>query len=171
MTRTTKYLIAAGAVAAMVGLAVSGASYAGGDRHGYRGGHHGMGHHGMGYRGEHAQEMFQRFDQDGDGKVTRAEMEAVRDGKFGEFDGDGDGEMSLDEFQGLWLQMARSRMVDHFQHLDADGDGKITRAEYDRPFEVVMTRMDRNEDGAVTMRELRKRHHGYKDYDDDKDDD
>ena len=84
---------------------------------------------------------------------------------------DGDGAMSLEEFQGLWLEMARSRMVDHFQHLDADGDGKITRAEYDRPFDYAMTRMDRNEDGAVSMRELRKRHHRYKDYDDDEDDD
>lgn len=44
-------------------------------------------------------------------------------------DGDGDGSLSLDEFADWHAQMMRETMVDRFQHLDADGDGKITGPE------------------------------------------
>ncbi len=44
-------------------------------------------------------------------------------------DGDGDDSLNLDEFADWHDQMMRETMVDRFQHLDADGDGKITGAE------------------------------------------
>ncbi|ASP23415.1 EF-hand domain protein (plasmid) [Antarctobacter heliothermus] len=44
-------------------------------------------------------------------------------------DGDGDGSLSLKEFADWHAQMMRETMVDRFQHLDADGDGKITGPE------------------------------------------
>ena len=36
--------------------------------------------------------MFERFDTDGDGEVTRAEAEGYVDGRLGAFDADGSGE-------------------------------------------------------------------------------
>lgn len=170
MTAKSRTLIAAAILAAVAGSVAAGVSLAGEFRHGhdhrdgYFGGHHGGGHHGA-----RTFEMFQRFDRDHDGKVTQEEIDAVRDDKFKEFDRNGGGELTLDEFQGLWLEMARPRMVDHFQHLDADGDGKVTRDEYDRPFAFMVTLLDRNDDGVVTMKELLRGRHGDR-HDDNKDD-
>ncbi len=168
MTKKSRYLIGTAILAAVVGSVAAGASFAGSDREGYHhysGGAFG-GHHGKGRHGARAFEMFQRFDRDRDGKVTQEEVDALRNDKFKAFDRDAGGELTIDEFQGLWLEMARPRMVDHFQRLDGDGDGKVTRDEYDRPFAFMMSRHDRNGDGVVTMKELRRGSHGDR-YDDD----
>ena len=50
-----------------------------------------------------------------------------------EFDADGDGTLSLSEFETLHAALARETTVDQFQHLDADGDGKITQTEMVAP--------------------------------------
>lgn len=170
MSAKTRYLIGAAILAAVVGTVAAGASFAGSDREGYhhyRGGAFG-GHMGKGDHGGRAFEMFQRFDRNQDGKVTQAEIDAVRDDKFKAFDGDAGGTLTIDEFQGMWMEMARPRMVDRFQRLDADGDGMVTRDEYDRPFAYMMSRHDRNGDGMVTMKEMRRGRHGDR-YDDDDD--
>ena len=42
-----------------------------------------------------------------------------------------------------------------FQLLDTDGDGIVTRAEYDRPLAGIIERLDRNGDGSLSLREGR----------------
>src|SRR3546814_6277210 len=54
----------------------------------------------------------------------------------------------------------RERMVDRFQDLDADGDGKVTAEEFQRPYAKVVRHMDRNEAGVVDRSDFRRRHHG-----------
>lgn len=61
--------------------------------------------------------------QDGIGKEMAAKMQ--------EFDANDDGALSLEEFEDLHMMAMRDRMVDRFQHLDADGDGQITPTEID----------------------------------------
>ena len=90
MQRKTKILLTAGGLAGLIGLATMGASYAGGDWHGkyggyhggynggYLGGGHGMGHGAMHGGGMHGRDMFERFDQNGDGKVTQEEFDSLR---------------------------------------------------------------------------------------------
>jgi len=56
-------------------------------------------------------------------------MDAMMRSSMEEFDGNSDGALSLDEFESLHSAMFRERMVDRFQHLDADGDGIVTEAE------------------------------------------
>lgn len=46
-----------------------------------------------------------------------------------QFDANGDGTLSLAEFEALHSALMRETMVDRFQHLDADGDGKVTAEE------------------------------------------
>ena len=46
-----------------------------------------------------------------------------------EFDTDNDDVLTLEEFERLHTATMRERMVDRFQHLDADGDGQITKDE------------------------------------------
>lgn len=48
-----------------------------------------------------------------------------------EFDADNNDALTLGEFERLHAATVRDRMVDRFQHLDADGDGQITKDEID----------------------------------------
>jgi Ca2+-binding EF-hand superfamily protein len=141
-----------GAVA-LGAIVVAGASVAGG------------GHHG---RGEGGAWLFETYDADGDGRITQAEIDQVRQGQLQKFDANGDGSLSLEEYQALWLDAMRERMVDRFQAHDDDGDGQVTVVEFNESFDGLITRLDRNDDGAVTQDELRR---GHRDRDRDRDDD
>ncbi len=110
----------------------------------------GFGHQG-GPGGGQGLRMLERLDADGDGAVTQEEIDTVLAGSLAEFDASGDQSLTLDEFQGLWLDHMRERMVDHFQFHDADGDGLVTEAELDRPFSDLVSRMDRNGDGQLSL--------------------
>lgn len=73
--------------------------------------------------------MMQTHDADGDGTVTREELQEGLLSQLAEHDENGDGTLVLSEFEALFLAMVRERMVDRFQDLDADGDGAITTEE------------------------------------------
>ena len=77
--------------------------------------------------------MMQKFDTDGDGKVTPEEMRTQLQAKLTEYDSDGDGNLSIAEFEALHSAMIREKMVDRFQDLDADGDGAVTAEEMMAP--------------------------------------
>jgi Ca2+-binding EF-hand superfamily protein len=133
--------------------------------HGMRG-HHGEGHHGGGHghggRGArlHFQEMIETYDADGDGSVSQAEVDEWRASRLREFDADGDGQLSLDEYQALWLDAMRERMVDQFQEHDDDGDGQVTVEEFgERTSRMVMMR-DRNEDDVLNAEDAGHRGRG-----------
>ena len=56
--------------------------------------------------------LFEAFDANQDGTLTQAEVDQARQAKLAEFDADGDGSLSLEEYQALWLDAMRERMVD-----------------------------------------------------------
>lgn len=161
MKRGTRIALIAGAVAA-VGLAAAGAGIAGsygghggwhgGPKMGWAGHHMGHGMHG----GPHA--MLAPYDADADGRFTQDELDQGNAAEFAKYDANGDGALSLDEFQALWLARVHERMVDHFQHLDADGDAGVTAAEFAEPVEGLVARMDRNDDGVLDRDDRRHRH-------------
>lgn len=115
-------------------------------------GHHG----GPGGRGMFGQ-ILEKVDTDGDRSVTQAEIDAFRAAAVADADVSGEGDISLDEFETIYLDLIRNRMVDAFQDLDADGDGVVTQAEMDNRFGDIVDRMDRNEDGKLD-RDDRVRH-------------
>jgi len=171
MTRTKTSMMAAAAIAALGLLAVTGASYA--DR---GEGDCGPGlHHGPGGHGARAGMLFEKFDVNGDGSVTRAEIDETRGAKLQAADGNADAQLTLEEFQTLWLEMTRPMMVDRFQDLDEDGNGQVTEAELGRPLDNMFVFLDRNEDGSITQQELRSLHdqHGkhHRDHGEEHDDD
>jgi EF hand len=149
MTRTTRLLLATGAVA-LGAAAFAGASLAdrGWDRH-----HGGWGHHG----GAPGERLFEAFDANQDGTLTQAEVDQARQAKLAEFDADGSGSLNLEEYQALWLDAMRERMVDQFQSHDDDGDGLVTVEEFGDRFSRIIIRLDDNGDGEVTMDELSER--------------
>jgi len=96
-----------------------------------------------------------RFDADGDGTVTAEEAHDGMQGLLTEHDADGDGALNLDEYAALYAAMTRETMVDGFQELDADGDGKVTASEITEPADrMVRMRpfaMPRAPGGAARM--------------------
>lgn len=157
MIRNKKILIGASVIAlgALSALAV------GASEHDRNSGGHGKhyGSHGM-KRQMHAERMFDRFDLDKDGKVTVAEIDKSRADSLAKFDANGDGVLQLEEYQALWMERMRSRMVDSFQRLDDDGDGKVTDDEMKAPMTRITRFLDRDADGVINREDLHRRHKG-----------
>jgi hypothetical protein len=151
MTKTKTILLTTGALA-LGATAFAAASQAGGGWH--------RGHHGGGA----GQSLFDAFDANQDGTLTQAEVDQARQAKLAEFDRDRNGSLSLEEYQALWMEAMRERMVDRFQAHDDDGDGMVTAEEFGADYGRIISRLDQNGDGEVTMDELRERgegrHHG-----------
>jgi Ca2+-binding EF-hand superfamily protein len=154
MTNRTKLLLAAGVIA-LGSTALVSASMA--DEWG-RGHHRGHGEPGGGY----GMRMMELFDTNQDGQVTQVEIDEVRTSRFAEFDQNNDGNLNLEEYQALWLDAMRERMVDRFQDLDDDGDAIVTSEEFVEPFGRMVQRMDHNEDGVISRDDMRR---GQQDHD------
>ena len=75
-----------------------------------------------------AMEIIDSIDTDGDGKLSQAEIDKVRDDRHAAHDGDSDGNLCLDEFAGVWHETTRPLTVRAFQMLDTDGNAVISRA-------------------------------------------
>ncbi|MCA3574165.1 MAG: hypothetical protein IOC86_09630 [Aestuariivirga sp.] len=151
----TKFLVL-GAVAL---LAVGGlAGLASADRGGGHGG--GWGHGGGMGGGMMGQEMMERYDVNKDGKITQAEIDQNRTQWHGEFDADKNTSLSLDEFRALWLKARGEMIVREFQFFDVDGNGQVTLDEYQTPMAGMVTRRDRNGDGALSQDDRGRRGKG-----------
>ena len=122
MRTKTKTLTALAVAAALGGTALAGTSYAG-----HRDGGHGMGFLDEGPLAVSAMEMFDAADADGDGRLTQAEIDKLRNDLHAAHDADGDGNLDLEEFEGLWHETTRPLTVRAFQMLDTDGDAIVTR--------------------------------------------
>ena len=125
---------------------------------------HAMGGHGFKHHRpmKAMMSMIEMVDTDQSGTISRQEIDNLRAEKFTGNDGDNSGELTLEEFQSMWMEIARPVMVDHFQFLDHDGDGRVTREEFDRPINRVVTVLDRDGDGEITMEEVRSRRGGHR---------
>ncbi len=148
MITKTRTLTAIALAAALGGTVLAGASHAG-----HRG--DGMGFLDKGQLAMSAMQMFDAIDADGDGKITQAEIDTLRNDRHAAHDADGDGNLDLGEFAGLWHETTHPVTVRVFQMLDTDGDAVITRAEYDRPLAAIVERLDRDGDGGLSLRDHR----------------
>ena len=148
MRTKTKTLTALAVAAALGGTALAGTSYAG-----HRDGGHGMGFLDEGPLAVSAMEMFDAADADGDGRLSQAEIDKLRNDLHAAHDADGDGNLDLEEFEGLWHETTRPLTVRAFQMLDTDGDAIVTRAEYDRPLAGIVEQLDRDRDGSLSMKD------------------
>jgi len=146
-----------------------------GARHGHHGKHMRAGHiggpmHGMGIA---------RLDQDGDGRISRAEIEAAAAGRgerpgrrghgwllenFDAIDANGDGLIARSELR-AWQQAQRPlreaererRFNERFNAADLNGDGRLSRVEVQEKMPRLMASfawLDENGDGFLDRSEL-----------------
>lgn len=101
---------------------------------------------------EEAMARFKEMDKNGDGRVAKDEFAGPPE-RFAMLDRDGDGAISQTEFEAALKGGAAKAGGKIFQRFDANGDGKVTRAEFpggDENFKAL----DKNGDGAITLDEV-----------------
>ena len=115
----------------------------------------GMGSGRGGYFGQtYFLDLIEDHDTDGDGAVTQEEVDAARQDRLKEFDKDGNGQLSITEYEALWLDAMRQRMVRRFQRHDRDGDGQVTADEFGRQNARMVMMHDRTGDGRLSIEDL-----------------
>lgn len=120
--------------------------------------------------------LLERFDANGDGAVTKEEMQATAATRFADSDSNGDGQLSADELTATAetrrAERLANRIARQIERNDTDGDGMLsleetTAAAEGRRIEQMFDRLDADKDGSVTLAELeaaktkgQRGHHG-----------
>ena len=95
------------------------------------------------------------FDADGDGRTSRAELEAGVRRSFAAIDtgnGGAIGYIAFADWAERWLG-DRNALPSPFE-VDANGDNRITLAELQAAFARIFARLDVDRDGSLTRKEL-----------------
>jgi len=117
--------------------------------------------------GQGAAARFKQADANGDGMLSRDEAKSLPmvSRHFDEIDANHDGQVTADELR-AWHARAREQRKDvataRFKKIDADADGKISRAEAQANAPKLAARFDQidaNQDGYITPDELRAAQH------------
>ncbi|WP_437902153.1 hypothetical protein WME95_26270 [Sorangium sp. So ce327] len=102
--------------------------------------------------------LIKRFDKNGDGKLTVAELPEKAQKRLGKADTNNDGSLSAEELKAHAELRMKDRAAKHkarFAKKDKNGDGFLTRDEVgDKRWERVKA-ADANRDGKVSADELR----------------
>ena len=105
-------------------------------------------------RGPQYPGWFDLLDRDGDGVVTKAELEQLQSERFQRMDTDGDGVLSAEE---LYQGLQRERAERMHRRLDRDGDGRVSLEEFSAMPLQHFSRLDRDGDGQVSKEDLRRK--------------
>lgn len=113
--------------------------------------------------------MLGRIDTNGDGLISKAENRAATEARFTRMDANGDGTIGADERgkgMGKWKRGGRRGATAEGgpgpmpggkmrgMKADANGDGVITRAEFDAENAARFAKMDANKDGKIDQSEM-----------------
>ena len=113
-------------------------------------------------RSEDRRPAFQEIDTDGDGQLSRAELEAHAAARFARADSNGDGFLSGDE---IGKGHGGKRAQKMLERLDRDGDGKLDAAELEAAgaerrqerHARMLERLDSDGDGRLSLAEISAR--------------
>lgn len=114
--------------------------------------------------------QFEEIDTDGNGEISKAEIEAQKAAGFRAADTNGDGKLSSEELQAKSEERAAHRTSKMIEHLDKDGDGVLSESELSERGRRgdMFARLDRDESGGISKEEFEqarehrggKHHHG-----------
>lgn len=114
-----------------------------------------------GDRAENREEMFNRFDSDGDGQVSREDLDGLAESRFSEADANSDGFLSEEELRASaekrMSERAERMSARMLERLDENGDGQISLEEMSEKGnrgERFFERADADGDGVVTRTEF-----------------
>jgi Ca2+-binding EF-hand superfamily protein len=110
--------------------------------------------------GGHGDRMLQRLDLNRDGAISADEAGAVRTVRFLRWDTDGDGVITEAEMLAAAQERIARRIAKKFARMDRNGDGRVERAEFDDRGAARFARLDTDGDGRVSREEIRARPHG-----------
>jgi len=101
-------------------------------------------------------QMLQNADENGDGRIARAEYVDSRRKLFERLDRNGDGYLSADDApRRLAARRGDSgRLGQAVAILDKNGDGRISRDEFVNGPSLIFERADANHDGVIDAQEL-----------------
>ena len=108
---------------------------------------------------------FKRVDGNGDGSLSKAEMEAAAallagkrvEARFKALDTNKDSVLSLSEFQALTASArAGSGTAAALQRLDTNGDGNVSADEFQSPLVTQFDRLDSDRNGTLSAAERAK---------------
>jgi len=103
--------------------------------------------------GKDSAAFLQRYDKNGDGSVDKSEFAHER--RFKEIDADGNGVLSRAEVEQSLDKVRSEQSLDFIERFDLDRDGKVTREEFTGPARVFESK-DSNFDGVIDESDLTK---------------
>jgi len=105
---------------------------------------------------QRVEEMFKRIDTDGDGMISKAEMENWRDNVVFALDANHDGKVTRAEVeQGVAPDTNPQDIAAFFERYDANNDGAIDKAELKNGGDARFQTADSNSDGELSIEEWR----------------
>ncbi len=107
-----------------------------------------------------AGERFARADIDGDRMISLEEFQTQVGERFTTLDADGDGEVTPAEMVAERQRRSEERAAARISRIDADENGSVSLEEMLDASEERFARMDRDDDGSLEPRELRRAFRG-----------
>ncbi len=99
--------------------------------------------------------MFDRLDANSDNQITLDEVTPFAEKKFSRFDVDGDGSVSAAEIDAHLKKRMEKRRARILERFDTDGNGTITQAEFSAQAQQMFERVDADKNGAITRPEAK----------------
>lgn len=105
---------------------------------------------------ERLRDILTQSDANADGKVTRREYDAHRADIFARLDRNGNGVVS--EEDAPRIRFAKRKYTEKLEQVlamaDKNGDGRLSRAEWDKPERDIFALVDQDGDGIIMLADL-----------------